>query len=332
MNIYDIAKEAGVSIATVSRVLNNPAAVSAKTREKVTAIMNQANFTPKLGTNQGKSKDLAFFTSSSSIQVENSIIAGIAEVAFFEKLSIKLCSIDDLPRKSADLASYFADKGIGGAIFTTVPYTEEHYRDITKAVPCVLLFNQINEHSVNYIRADHYKAGYMAIDHLLQMNHTRIAIVDEFRSPDHRDRLRGAMEAIATNKLEGFDENHLINVTHLNEIDMCLQIDYYLERYPETTALFVANDNFVPTLYRHFRTKGIRVPDDFSIIGADDVPGSADLYPPLTTVRQPVKQMSIKAAQYLSDMIHGLKAAEQPMQEIFDVQLIVRASTRKLPD
>lgn len=330
MNIYDIAEQAGVSIATVSRVMNNPSAVSAKTREKVTAIMNAANFTPKLGVNPGRSRDLAFFTSAASLLVENSIIAGIGEVAFAEKLSLRLCAIDDLPRKAAELPAYFADRGIGGAIFTTLPYSEEHYTEMAAAIPCVLLFNQLGDgHEANYIRADQRKAGYIAMQHLAHMNHRQIAIVDEFRSADHRDRLAGAREAVADHGLNGFNEEHIINVSDLSELDMCSQVDHYLLRYPDTTALFVANDNFVPALYRHFRAKGIQIPEEISIIGADDVPGSADLYPPLTTVRQPVKWMSMKAARYLADILLGI-GEPKLLQDIVDVQLVVRASTRRI--
>ncbi|GGD90238.1 LacI family DNA-binding transcriptional regulator [Paenibacillus nasutitermitis] len=332
MNIYDIAEKAGVSIATVSRVMNNPAAVSAKTRDKVLEIIQSANFMPKLGANLNKSRDLAFFTTAQALQLENSIMAGIGEVAFAEKLNIKLCPLDELPKKRNELAGFFAEKGIGGAIFTSVPYNEEHYNDVARAVPSILLFNQLDAYKVNYIRADHHKSGFIAIQHLAHMNHKHIAIVDEFKSADHHDRLAGTREAGVTFGLGDFTEDHLINVSNLDEMDMCAQIDHYLLRYPQTTALFVANDHFVPTLYRHFRSRGIRIPEDISVVGADDVPGSADLYPPLTTVRQPVKQMSMKAAQALIDIMHGLNPPEQAVEEVYDVQLVVRASTRRVPE
>ncbi|MBW7456361.1 LacI family DNA-binding transcriptional regulator [Paenibacillus sepulcri] len=332
MNIYDIAKQAGVSIATVSRVMNNPAAVSVKTREKVLEIIHSANFMPKLGANLNKSKDLAFFTTAQSLQLENSILAGISEAAFAEKLSIKLCPLDELPKKRNELAGYFAEKGIGGAIFTSIPYNEEHYNDIARAIPSVLLFNQLKDYKVHYIRADHRKGGFIAVQHLAHMNHKHIAVVDEIHSADHHERLAGVREAMETLGLQDFTENHLINVSNLDEMDICAQIDHYLLRYPQTTALYVTNDQFIPALYRHFRSKGIRIPEDISVVGANDVPGSSDLYPPLTTVRQPVKQMGMKAAQTLIDIIHGLNAPEEALQEVFDVQLVVRASTSRVPE
>ncbi|MFD0712481.1 LacI family DNA-binding transcriptional regulator [Paenibacillus sp. GCM10027626] len=330
MNIYDIAREAGVSIATVSRVINKPEAVNIKTREKVLEIMNSKNFAPKLGTSVQRPKEMAFYTSAQSLLVEGSIIAGISEVTFAERMGLKLCPLEDIPKKPSELDSYFAEQGIGCAIFTTPPYSEEHYAHIASVIPSVLLYNRLKTADVSCIRADHHKGGYAAIQHLATMSHTDIAIVDEFKSPDHHDRLAGAREAAAAYGLPDFNEERLINVTELSELDMCAQIDHYLMRYPSTTALFVANDNFVPALYRHFRARGIRIPDDLSVIGADDVPGSADLFPPLTTIRQPVKQMSMTAARHLIDILHGTTSQTEPVREVFEVQLIVRASTRKL--
>lgn len=330
MNIYDIAKEAGVSIATVSRVMNKPEAVNVKTRDRVLQIMDRYDFSPKLGASVQRPKELAFFTSTRSLPVESSIISGIGEVAFAERMCVKLCALEDVPKKKEDLQAYFAEKGIGGAIFTTVPYSEEHFAELASAVPAVLVFNRLQTVRVPSIRADQRKGGYAAIQHLAAMGHAHIAIVDEFTSPDHYERLAGAREAAADCGLRDFGEEHLIRVRDLEDADRCAQIDHYLSRYPSTTALFVANDHFVPTLYRHFRIKGVRIPEALSIVGADDVPGSADLFPPLTTIRQPVKQMSMAAARYLIDRMQGAVQATEPLDEIYDVQLVVRASTRML--
>lgn len=341
MNIYDIAEKAGVSIATVSRVLNNPAAVSAKTREKVLLVIDEANFTPKLGTAGGggssapaplRTKDIGFFTTERALPLESHILAGVAEAAFADRMGVKLCSLDGLPKKPGEAAGHMAELGIGAALFTSIPQSPEYYREIAAAMPSLLLFNRLDLPDVDFIRADHKKGGYLAIQHLVHMNHRRFGIVDEFRSADHKDRLAGAMEAIEAFGLREGNEDPVIRVADMNETDMCSQVDHFLLRYPDTTALFVANDHFVPILYRHFRARGIRIPEDISIIGADDVPGSADLHPPLTTIRQPVKQMSLRAAQILVDRLHGTIPPEAAVQETFDVQLVVRASTRRLTE
>ncbi|QGQ98315.1 LacI family transcriptional regulator [Paenibacillus psychroresistens] len=331
LNIYDIAEKAGVSIATVSRVINNQGTVSAKTREKVAGIIQNYNYTPKLASSLNKSKEIVFFTSPQSLLFENSIISGIGEVAFSNKLSIRLCALKDIPRKHSDLQDFISERGIGAAIFTLLPYSEEHYYDLSQLVPSVLLFNRIDSFPVNFIRGDHYKGGYLAIQHLVQMNHRHIGIIDEVNaSADHQERLKGVHDALKEFNISTFKEHHLINVAHLTEMDICSQIDHLLEQNPQITALFVANDNFIPGLYRHFRSKEVRIPEDISIIGADDLPGSIDLYPPLTTIRQPVKLMSSKAAQYLIDILTGHHDAAATLQETFDVQLVVRGSTRKI--
>lgn len=331
MNIYDIAEKANVSIATVSRVMNNQGVVSAKTREKVLAVIEDNNFYPKLAAAANKSKEIAFFTTPKSLMVESSIIAGIGEAAFLNKSSVRLCAIDDIPRKSPEMKNFIQDKGIGAAIFTMLPYSAEHFFEFSSIVPTILLFNRIDEFPVNYIRADQYRGGYLAIQHLVAMNHQNIGIVDEVNySIDHLERIKGVFDAVKEFNLSAFKPHHLINVANLEEVDMYSQIDHLLEQTPEITALFVANDHFVPGLYRHLRKRDIRIPEDLSIIGADDIPGSVDLYPPLTTIRQPVKLMSMKAAQYVIDLMHGHKDPSEPMQETVDVQLVVRSSTKRI--
>jgi LacI family transcriptional regulator len=326
--IKDIAREAGVSIATVSRTMNGEDGVGRETRERIQAIARRLNYFPNL--------------SARSLVAQKPHALGIV-----------------IPRTSEFAFSnpYYAEilKGIGEKTNESGQYLvlsflrEEDYARMYHsclAAGIIVLANRIEDPGVNHARksripmvlipgdplkpdvpsvdGDNYDGVRQAIHHLAQLGHRDIAL---FRGPmnskysiERRDAFQRAMKRHSL----PFREDWVIEYDFTQEGGF-LEMKKLLALENRPTALLLMNDFSALGVLRAAKESGVRVPEEISLIGFGDVPSASMTDPPLTTLREPFQTMGYRAADMLLKMIQGRRFS--PKHIVLPVELVIRKST-----
>jgi DNA-binding LacI/PurR family transcriptional regulator len=326
-NIYDVARVAGVSHQTVSRVMNNHPSIRPATKEKVLAAMKQLDYQPNLAARSlvtTKSNMLAFLIADTVLYgpvgmnnamerharqngylvVSLSVIPGDSESLNEALASLRVLQIEGLvtialPAESVKLAT---------EIFPDIPMVSLDTFDIG------------NAHSVGI---DNFEGGYRATKHLLDLGHKKILhVAGQIDSFEAASRRRGYEKAMADSKLK----SSVIQGDWTADTGLKLGVDLNLG-VGGYTAIFAANDYLALGLMKALRIRGIEVPGDISIIGFDDIPEATYLTPALTTMRQDFKGLGEAAMNMLlSELVHS----DAPTSRNLIPETIVRESTRPL--
>jgi DNA-binding LacI/PurR family transcriptional regulator len=325
--IYDVAEKAGVSIATVSKVINNTGRISDKTRKKVNLIMSELNYHPSF---------VASALTGKRTQTIGLLIPNIANPFYSEfarnledrahelGYSIVICSTDYNEEKEKKYVSLLMRKQVDGFIitsgFTNVGLIQEV---IDQKIPVALIAYSIPTLSLNSIGIDDYKAGYQATAHLAELGHKRIAVIAETVQSSN-DRVRGYKDALKEYQLE-FDINLYIETKATVE-DGEIATDKLLNVEEPPTAIFAFNDILAIGTMQCAKKRGLSIPENLSVIGCDNT--ILALIPSLTTMGQPLREMGHEAADVLIEEIEGKKTRKQ--QILLSPELVIRDSTGPL--
>lgn len=324
--IYDVAKAAGVSIATVSKVVNQTGNISVKTRERVLHIMKELQYQPSVVASALTGKKTSTFGLLIS-DLANPFFAEVArnleDQAQAAGYSIVMCSTDNKDDKGLNYISLLQRKQIDGLIiacqFTKWSQLEDY---ITDSLPIVLFSKDITSLTMHTVTVDDYKGGYEAIRHLLQLGHADIGIITE-DSPSGEHRVRGAKQAM---KDAGIEPNEQwITVVHSSVAEGCSGANQILRQPSRPTAIFTCNDLLAVGAMQSAHQIGLQVPNDLSIIGFDDTILSQIVVPRLTTIAQPIPEMAKETIQLL---LRQADNPDMPKQKIvFQPQLVSGDST-----
>ncbi|MFL0498683.1 LacI family DNA-binding transcriptional regulator [Priestia megaterium] len=325
--IYDVAEKAGVSIATVSKVINNTGRISDKTRKKVNLIMNELNYHPSF---------VASALTGKRTQTIGLLIPNIANPFYSEfarnledrahelGYSIVICSTDYNEEKEKKYVSLLMRKQVDGFIitsgFTNVGLIQEV---MNQKIPVALIAYSIPTLSLNSIGIDDYKAGYQATAHLAELGHKRIAVIAETVQSSN-DRVRGYKDALKEYQLE-FDINLYIETKATVE-DGEIATDKLLNVEEPPTAIFAFNDILAIGTMQCAKKRGLSIPENLSVIGCDNT--ILALIPSLTTMGQPLREMGYEAADILIEEIEGKKTRKH--QILLSPELVIRDSTGPL--
>jgi len=325
--IYDVAEKAGVSIATVSKVINNTGRISDKTRKKVNLIMSELNYHPSF---------VASALTGKRTQTIGLLIPNIANPFYSEfarnledrahelGYSIVICSTDYNEEKEKKYVSLLMRKQVDGFIitsgFTNVGLIQEV---MDQKIPVALIAYSIPTLSLNSIGIDDYKAGYQATAHLAELGHKRIAVIAETVQSSN-DRVRGYKDALKEYQLE-FDINLYIETKATVE-DGEIATDKLLNVEEPPTAIFAFNDILAIGTMQCAKKRGLSIPENLSVIGCDNT--ILALIPSLTTMGQPLREMGHEAADVLIEEIEGKKTRKQ--QILLSPELVIRDSTGPL--
>jgi len=331
--IHDVAARAGVSHQTVSRVINDSANVSTATRQRVLTAIEELSYVPSSvarGFRLKHTHSFGIVTDDISDFVFGHIIAGAETEARRGGYFLIIGSVEH----EADESSYvrlMLERRVEGFILVHpgVPFVGEHLEAVREAgVPFVLVGTSLIA-GVDVIESDNYHGGYQATRHLLELGHRRIAtIVGPADWPPAQARLAGYHQALAD-----------FGVTREEELEE-RAADWGIEagqaaatrllgRRPQFTALFAHSDLIALGAIARLREAGMRVPDDVSVVGFDDLPVAAVVDPPLTTVHQPTREKGAFAAELLLGHVTGARPL-QGQEHVLPCKLVRRASTRPL--
>lgn len=325
ITLYDVARVAGVSYQTVSRVINQAAHVSERTREKVQAAMRELNYVPNRGAQQlaGKStRTLGLLTTDLALHAPSQIASAVKRRAGEVGLSVLISMVENNDRDACFTAlQELLSQRVEGLLIN-VPLEREVAEALAAASPVPVLFLDVgNDAQVNSLVFDADQGADLGVEHLLALGHQRIALLAGPQSSvSARARLAGWQRALQQAGIEsgavaygdwgaasGYEKaHHLLNT----------------KPYPQ--AVLVANDQMALGVLRACAEKGIRVPGQLSVIGYDDTTDSAWFSPPLTTVRQQFKEAGRLSVDWL---INKTSQATELQQVRLNVELVVRHST-----
>ncbi|HEY7222635.1 MAG TPA: LacI family DNA-binding transcriptional regulator [Micromonosporaceae bacterium] len=330
-SIKDVAAAARVSIGTVSNVMNRPELVSPATRYRVEQTMSDLGFVRNESARQlraGTSRTLAYVMLDASNPFFTDVARGIEETADEKDLSLFLCNSDSRSAREYLHLARLEQQRVQGILITPVDAESPALRQIARrGTPLVVVDRTRAEADLCSVSVDDTQGGRLAVEHLVDLGHTRVAVVGGPLSIGQvRDRLDGARQAWREANRPQDALIHLpteaLTVAEGASAGQRL-VGMAARRRP--TAVFCANDLLALGLLRTSLAAGLRVPDDLAIVGYDDIDFAAAAAIPITSVRQPRLELGRTAARLVID--EATSARHRHQQMIFVPDLVARAST-----
>lgn len=326
-SIGDVARAAQVSKSTVSRVINNPELVSPETVERVRRVMRELNFSPnKLAQDlrKGHVKVLGVLVPDITNPFYTSVVRGIEDTTNSWGYNIILCNTDgDLEKERSYLE--MLQGRVDGLVFTPA-LEEDRNVDLVQQLsrPVVLLSRKLAGFESDLVKVDNVQGAFQVVSYLLQLGHRRIAtIAGTPGTTTGNERLAGYREAFSSMGLQ-VDESIIRYGDFRQQAGFSLASELLTLSEPPS-AIFVANNFMLVGALLAIREKGVRVPEDISLAGFDEIPSAELIEPQLTTVIQPTYDMGKAAARLLLRRIQGnVKPKTQTI--ILSPKLVIRDS------
>ena len=333
--IYDVAQAAGVSISTVSHVMNGTRHVSAATEQRVQAAMAHLNYRPSSlarGLVRQETKSIALIVPDNVNPFYAELAYDIENCGFEAGYSVLLCNTDyNLARETA-YVEMLLSKRVDGVVYMSVDFADVRAKLLQAAGIAVVVFDGTFE-GMDAVLLDNYEGGWLATQHLLALGHRRIACITgpSAECRGSAARVRAYRDALTEAGLP---------------LDPCLEVrgdwsyrsgqaatEALLRLDAPPTSIFACNDNMAIGVLSALHALNIPVPAAVSVVGFDNIAMGAFTTPPLTTVATPILKAGQKLCQLLLDRINGQLAAA-PQRITLRSELLVRGSTgpaRSLP-
>jgi DNA-binding LacI/PurR family transcriptional regulator len=324
--LRDVAKKAGVSHQTVSRVINGSSDVLPGTRALVEAAIEEMGYRPNAiarSMARGQSHTLACISPNLTDFTFASVIEG-AEVEARQHKYFMLSSSASDPEAFRELVDELVGHRRVDGLIVINPYADQRFEFIPKDFPLVFVGASAHEKNICSVSLDDEKVAYEATRHLLDLGHTSIALVTGPMEEDcSQDRTEGYRRALSEAGV-AFDESMVIegDWTATSGQDALLS---FIEQGRVPTAVFAQNDRMAMGVMSAAREAEIKVPTQLAVIGVDDMPLSSYFDPPLTTMRQDIPRIGREATRMLLDMIQ--KKTPETCDLKLHAELVVRQST-----
>lgn len=333
--IKDIARLAGVSYSTVSKVINDYPDIGEDTRAKVLKIIKEQNFSPnnsarKLVTK--KSRTIAVIMCGFDQLNENDIIPlqilkGVLISAQTINYEVAFYPITSFVQEQKSYAAFCRENNIEGAILSGIKTDDRYFHELIETnIPCVLIDVYAQGQNISSISVDNVDASLTAVEYLIKNNHKHIGVINgKLQSVVGLERYAGYCQALINNNFP-LNKKYVVDGQFQEDIayEQCKQL---LLNNPEITALFCASDIMAIGAMQALRELNLKIPEDISIIGFDDVPLAKYLTPALTTIRQDFYKSGYDAMNLLIDLIE--KKSEKGLHAFNSYDLIVRNSVMK---
>ncbi|KPJ86899.1 MAG: hypothetical protein AMS17_10540 [Spirochaetes bacterium DG_61] len=327
-SIKDVAKLAGVSVSTVSRVINESEDVDERTRATVLDAIKKLDYKPSFVAKglRGKSGNLIGLVVPESMEhAFTSIINYTIEVAYKKGFNVILGNTHNDP----DIEEKFIDdllrRNVDGILFSRVSDESRVLHKIGKTkVPIVIIDRTLDKEGIPGVVLNNYKAGSLAAKHLCELGHNKIAcITGPLNIALCRERLRGFKDVLKENNIE-FNDDCVYegNFKYISGIEA---VRHFRANNFEFTAIWAQNDMMALGVLRELLLKGIRVPQDISVMGMDDIGFGQMMVPSLTSIHYPFREMCEKAI----DLLITQKEQEEVENKmiVLEPNLVVRDST-----
>lgn len=322
--LKDVARESGLTVGTVSRVLNNRGYISEQTRAKVYEVMKQLNYQPNemaRSLSKQKSNTIGLIVPHIRHPYFAKLISCIEVAAYNNKYKILLFNSKGKDEREEELIEMCKSNRVAGVILCSATFETEKFKDL--GCPLITIERFMDEGTAG-ILCDNYQGGTLAARHLIE------------RGCRHLLHIGGVSEQSmpADERHLAFDDvcrqQEIDCVTVEPEADNYKEMSYYqlirsaLEQHPQIDGIFASADLIAAQVLQVCDEKGIRVPEDMKVVGFDDVEIATLTVPKITTIRQPVKEMAETA---VSLMVQAVAGNMVPARSVFPVSLVVRGTT-----
>lgn len=329
LTIKEIAEMAGVSITTVSQILNNKGSrFSQETREKVLAIVEEHHYKPDYFASNlinRHSKTIGMIVPDVTDSFFSKVIEGVENYLHPLGYMILLCNSNHSQAKECQYIEEFVHRSVDGILLATPHILPEKYGVATGAyqgIPMVLIDRGINERKSGRLIIKEYEGAYQALQQLIQRGHRHIGLLKETSGYYQLTERVTAYSHVLKDAGIPYRNEYVCE----GELTIAggYQAAKVLLEQAEITAIFCGNDEMAVGCYQAIHQKGKRVPEDISVVGFDGLEISEYLVPSLTTVRQPILEIGYQAAKFLVEAFDHPKK-EMP-NKIFETEVIVRGS------
>ena len=326
--IKDVARESGVNISTVSRALNNSYGVHPRTVQRVMAAAKRLNYRPNRvarGLVTGRSHSLGLIVSDIRNPFFAEIARGAEDAARAAGCDLVLCNSDLDAEKQMGYVRSLLSKRVDGILMNSVSaLSRKHQAELAACgVPIVLLNRSAPSRLFSTVCADNERGGALAARYLLERGHRKIAhLTGPRRHGNLSDRARGFVRALKSARPAVEPVILRGNYNYTGGAELTHQL---LDQHPDITAIFAANDIMAFGVVRAAMERGLRIPEDVSLIGFDNIEFASILHPPLTTIHQPKYEIGYAAVEILLRLAQS-KSKAAPEHRILGVELIERQS------
>lgn len=327
--IKDVAKAAGVSVSTASYALNGNSKISEATRAKVLEAAKLLNFQKNgyaTDLKRSSTKTIALILSDMSGPYYSELIRGVQETALENGYDLIACS--SFGGEDSTAVKFLKEKRADGAIISAHNVQDEAILESArKGFPIVVLDRLLTSEHIYNVLVNNEQGGYSATELLIKNGHRKIAYISgPSNSYDHKSRFKGYMQALSDYNLESAPNLPVNGRFTIDGGYMATKLMMAQRQLPE--AVFYANDEMALGGIKAFHEAGIRVPDDISVIGFDDIFLAQYVNPPLTTIRQPKYEAGSLAAHLILQLLEG-KDLEHEYR--LQTELIVRQTCKLRP-
>ncbi|MFE0021340.1 LacI family DNA-binding transcriptional regulator [Amycolatopsis sp. NPDC059021] len=328
VGIKDVAKRAGVSIGTVSNVVNRPEVVSAATRNRVLSVIEELGYVRDESARQlraGRSRIMALVVLDLGNPFFVDVARGAEEAAHAQGLNIITCNSGQRTELEASYLAMLAEQRVRGVLLSPVDTSGEALQTFRRSgIPYVFVDRKVPADQASSVSVDDVAGGALAGRHLAETGHRRIAFVNGpavlAQCRDREAGLRSSLDGSAVS----------LSVLEASGLDFASGRDAgarLLGMSPRPTAAFCANDLLALGVLQAMVGAGVKVPEEMAIVGYDDIEFAGAAAVPLTSVRQPARRLGRTAAELLlAETADDASAKHQGV--VFTPELVVRESTR----
>jgi len=331
MSIKKIAKEAGVSTATVSRVLNGSDKVREKTAKRVMKVVDEMNYridsvARRMKVKSSDSLVIGLIITDIGNPFFSMVAKGVEDVAYKNKHILMICNTNESPKKEKFfLNSLLSEKVSGVIIVPTIGNGNQDFFEnlVSDGFPMVTVDRRIKNLNVDSVSINNENGGYQATQKLIQNGHKRIGIICGILGLSNtEERLDGYRKALKEANILLSDD--LITYGNYVETGGREAIDKLLSLDNPPTAVFSTNNLMTLGCIKELYKRKISIPDEIALVGFDDSTWAEALIPPLTTVKQPGYELGVNAAELLIKRLNNRDASK--LNIVLNTELVVRES------
>jgi len=325
--IHDVAREAGVSIATVSRVLQGSPKVQPDTKARIDEAIRKLDYHPNRLAQQfrsQKTKDILVILPEMGNAFHTEILFGIEHVAQKNHYNVLIADSHSDPRIEEHFYEMLGQKQVDGIISFSTALPSDQMASYSADYPVVIGCRYIENPDIPNVTIDNFKASADITSYILSLGHEKICyLAGPSDAHVYGDRLKGFLSALSERKVT-------VSPRMIINCDANIQSGYdtvnkLINAQEEFTAVIAGGDTMAIGAMRALNSLGYRVPQDVAVVGFDDIELSSLMSPPLTTVRQPKHQIGAKAMEILLDRINA-----KPMRTyrtVLNYELVIRESS-----